>query len=134
METFPPDQLHCNLLGPGNDCLDMMEKQWSDLMAVFHKKHSLSKSGQGISGKFNGVDIRFIMKDVHLQELANMLPVEAETSLTYLRSIKELHLASVAKDFSLARCEKAIFYFEINFWFLHEAYKPSYDLKSTCNN
>ena len=25
MKTFPPDPLHCNLLGPGNDCLDMME-------------------------------------------------------------------------------------------------------------
>ena len=53
-------------------------------MAAFYKKHALSKSGQGIGAKFNGVDIRFIMKDVHLQELANMLLVEAETSLSFL--------------------------------------------------
>ena len=52
MKTFPPDPLHCNLLGPGNDCLDMMEKQWSDLMAAFYKKHALSKSGQGIGCQY----------------------------------------------------------------------------------
>ena len=106
-----------------------MEKQWSDKMTAFYSKHSLSKSGQGIGGKFNGVDIRFIMKDIHLQELANMLPVEAESFLSYLRSIKELHLASVSKEFSLSRCQKVIFYFEINFWFLHEAYNLPMTLK-----
>ena len=58
-----------------------------------------------------------------------MLPVEAKTCLTYLRSIKELHLASVAKDFSLARCEKAIFDFEINFCFLHQAFNLPMTLK-----
>ena len=82
-----------------------------------------------VGGKFNGVDIRFIMKDIHLQELANMLPVEAETFISYLRSIKELQLASVGKEFSLSRCQKAIFYFEINFWFLHEAFNLPMSLK-----
>ena len=40
-----------------------------------------------------------------------------------------LHLASVAKEFSLSRCQKAIFDFEINFWFLHEAYNLPMTLK-----
>ena len=70
-------------------------------MFSFYKRHSLSKSGQGVGGKFNGVDIRFIMKENHLQELSSMLPVEAEPFLNYLRSIKELHSATVSKEFSL---------------------------------
>ena len=77
------------MLGPGNDCLDKMEELWKDNMFSFYKRHALSKSGQGVGGKFNGVDIRFIMKENHLQELASMLPVEAEPFLNYLRSIKE---------------------------------------------
>ena len=115
MKTFPPDPLHCNLLGPRNDCLDKMEELWKDIMFSFYKRHSLSKSGQGVGGKFNGVDIRFIMKENHLQELSSMLPVEAELFLNYLRNINELHSATVSKEFSLERCECAVFNFEVNF-------------------
>ena len=102
-----------------------MEYHWGDAMTLFYKKHALKKSGQGIGGKFNGADIKFIMKDLHLQELSNMLPVEAEPFINYLRSIKELHFVSVSKDFSLSRCEKAIFDFEVNFLFLHAEYNFS---------
>ena len=48
------------------------------------------------------------------------LPVEAESFINYLRSIKELHSATVSKEFNLERCEKAVFDFEILFWYLHE--------------
>ena len=117
------------MLGPGNDCLDKMEELWKDTMFSFYKKHALSKSGQGVGGKFNGVDIRFIMKDNHLQEVASRLHVEAEPFINYLRSIKELHSATVSKDFSLERCESAVFNFEVNFWYLHEQYQISMTLK-----
>ena len=69
------------------------------------------------------------MKANHLQELASMLPVEAEPFLNYIRSIKELHSATVSKDFSLERCESADFNFEINFWYLHDMYQLSMTLK-----
>ena len=75
-KTFPPDPLHKDILGPGNDCLDKMEYHWGDAMNSFYKKHALKKSGQGIGGKFNGVDIKFIMKDLHLQELQENLKLK----------------------------------------------------------
>ena len=58
-----------------------------------------------------------------------MLPVEAEPFLSYLRSIRELHLAVVSKDYSYSRCQKTIFDFEINFWHLHENFSLSMTLK-----
>ena len=45
-------------------------------MNSFYKKHALKKSGQGIGGKFNGADINFIMKDLHLQELQENLKLK----------------------------------------------------------
>ena len=58
-----------------------------------------------------------------------MLPVEAEPFFNYLRSIEELLCASVSKEFSLSRCEKAVFDYEINFWFLHELHQLPMTLK-----
>ena len=58
-----------------------------------------------------------------------MLPVEAEPFFNYLRSIEELLCASVSKEFSLSRCEKAVFDYEINFWFLHELFQLPMTLK-----
>ena len=69
------------------------------------------------------------MKYLHLQELSNILPVEAKTFINYLRIIKELQFASVSKDFSLSRCEKPIFDFKVNFWFLHAQYNLPMTLK-----
>ena len=77
MLTFPPDPLHCNLLGPFNDALDKMEFYWKEVIEDFYKRHALKKSGQGAGGKFNGKDIKLIFKDSNLEELSNMLPVEA---------------------------------------------------------
>ena len=76
IKTFPPDPLHKDILGPGNDCLEKMEYHWGDAMNSFYKKHALKKSGQGIGGKFNGADINFIMKDLHLQELQENLKLK----------------------------------------------------------
>ena len=127
--TFPPDPLHCNLLGPMNDAIEKMEFYWQDVMTEFYRRHALKKSGQSAGGKFNGVDIRLIFKESSLEELANMLPVEAEPFLNYFRSIKEMHSAVVSKEYSYSRCEKAIFDFEVNFWHLHNEFSLSMTLK-----
>ena len=58
-----------------------------------------------------------------------MLPVEAEAFLNYLRSIMELHLATISSEYSYSRCEKAVFDFEIHFWYLHEQFNLSMTLK-----
>ena len=62
MKTFPPDPLHCNLLGPVNSCLVIMESLWKEYMESYYRKHGLTRSGQGIGGNFNGVDIRVIIE------------------------------------------------------------------------
>ena len=129
MKTFPPDPLHCNLLGPCNDAIEKMESLWGDVMLEFYRRHALKKSGQSGGGKFNGVDIRLIIKESSLQELATMLPVEAEPFLNYFRSIKELHSAVVLKEYSYSRCEKSVFDYEVNFWHLHAQFSLPMTLK-----
>ena len=32
IKTFPPDPLHCNLLGPVNSCLEIIESLWKEYM------------------------------------------------------------------------------------------------------
>ena len=44
-------------------------------------------------------------------------------------TLKHKYFASVSKDFNYTRCEKAVFYFEINFWFLHEHFQLPMTLK-----
>ena len=66
-KTFPPDPLHCNLLGPVNSCLVKMESLWKEYLESYYRKHGLTRSGQGIGGNFNGVDIRVIIKEKNLQ-------------------------------------------------------------------
>ena len=98
-------------------------------MESYYRKHGLTRSGQGIGGNFNGVDIRVIIKENNLQELALQLPVEGEAFLNYMRSIRELHNAVIAREYSYSRCEKAVFNFETNFWYLHAEYKLPMTLK-----
>ena len=88
MMTFPPDTLYCNLLGPFNDAPEKMEFYWKELMKDFYKRHMLKKSGQGADGKFNGKDIKSIFKDSNLEELSNMLRVEAEPFINYVKRQK----------------------------------------------
>ena len=75
------------------------------------------------------MDIRVIIKENNLQELALQLPVEGESFLNYMRSIRELHSAVVASEYSYSRCESAVFNFETNFWYLHKAYTLPMTLK-----
>ena len=44
-------------------------------------------------------------------------------------TLKHKYFASVSKDFNYTRCEKAVFDFEINFWFLHEHFQLPMTLK-----
>ena len=97
-----------------------MESLWKEYLESYYRKHGLTRSGQGIGGNFNGVDIRVIIKETNLQELSLELPVEAEPFLNYMRAIRELHNAVISSDYSYSRCEKAVFDFETNFGHLHE--------------
>ena len=49
MKTFPPDPLHCNLLGPFNDGLDIMESYWKEIMVEFYSHTSFNSLRVGSS-------------------------------------------------------------------------------------
>ena len=107
MLTYPPDPLHANIIGPGNDCVDLMESIWPEQMKHFFQNHSLHRSGDAVRGKFSGKNIKFILKEKHLQELSQVLPVEAESFLNYLRSVRELHKECILS--SISRMQKRPF-------------------------
>ena len=64
----PPDPLHVNLLGCGNDVLECLEKFFPLEIQKFYKEHNLKKSGEGPGGKFNGPSIKFILREENLCE------------------------------------------------------------------
>ena len=47
MSTLPPDPLHVNHLGAGNDAFDCLEKTYPALMKAFYIAKEVKKSGQG---------------------------------------------------------------------------------------
>ena len=89
--TFPPDPLHINLLGAGNDCIDLLEKVFPEEVNLFFKKYHLTRSGQGVGGKFNGPSVKLILKEESLTDLEDMIPNEGHDFISYLKSIRELH-------------------------------------------
>ena len=71
----------------------------------------MSKSGQEAGGKFNGPSIKFIINEYRLLELSELLPIEAESTINYMRSLRELHRVTVHTQFDSVALEKALFNF-----------------------
>ena len=61
--TLPPDPLHVNLLGCGNDSIEGLENLFPDVMTNFYRAHNMNKSGQMPGGKFNGPSIKYILRN-----------------------------------------------------------------------
>ena len=59
---MPPDPLHNNLLGAGNDACDCLERHFGSEMIKYSENH-LKKSGQGPGEKFNGPSIEYILQE-----------------------------------------------------------------------
>ena len=98
--SLPPDPLHTNLLGAGNDACDKLEHYFPDEMINFYAENHLKKSGQGPGGKFNGPSIKHILKDEILDQLENILPVSASAFITHLIEIwKPTELLFEVKQF-----------------------------------
>ena len=98
---LPPDPLHCNLLGPCNDVLELLEKMYPvEMTEEFYKNLGLKKSGEGPGGKFAGPSIREILKEHRLQQLESILPTNsiAVEFTDYMRSIRSVHQMCVAKN------------------------------------
>ena len=121
MFSLPPDPLHNNLLGAGNDACECLEKHFPAEMMTFYAYNHLKKSGQGPGGKFNGPSIKHILREDILSQLENLLPVNASSFISYLRSLRNLHELCVAEN--LGDYETILFDFKTNFDFLYEEFK-----------
>ena len=99
-----------------NDALELMEKKWQQEMKTFYKIHNLKKSGDGPGGKFIGPKIKLMIHEDRLTELEELLPAEASPFITYLRSIRELHITCIKSDFTEHDWKIALFNFEQNFF------------------
>ena len=62
-------------------------------------------------------------------ELEQILPVGASPFISYLRSIRELHIICITSEFTEAAWKMALFNFEQNFFFLYEVYQLNMTLK-----
>ena len=120
--TLPPEPLHTNLLGPVNDAVELMENKYPQEMQEFYKKHNLKKGGDSVGGKFIGPKVKFIIHEDRLVELEQLLPIDASPFISYLRSIRELHIICITSEFTEAAWKMALFDFEQNFFFLYEVY------------
>ena len=89
--SLPPDPIHTNLLGAGNDACECLEKHFPAEMFNFYAYNPLKKNGQGPGGKFDGPSIKFILREEILCQLENLLPVNASSFISYLRSLSNLH-------------------------------------------
>ena len=81
------------------------------------KKHNLKKGGDSVGGKFIGPKVKFIIHEDRLVELEQLLPIDASPFISYLRSIRELHIICITSEFTEAGWKMALFNFEQNFFF-----------------
>ena len=129
---FPPDPLHCNLLGPVMDALEILEKMYPvEMNEEFYMKHNLKKSGEGPGGKFNGPSIKYILQDRILMDLEAKLPTYsiAQEFTDYFRCIRDLHKACTAQKLDISETQRVIDNFTDKFYHLYMEYNLSMTLK-----
>ena len=73
--------------------------------------------------------VKFIIHEDRLVELEQILPVGASPFISYLRSIRELHIICITSEFTEAAWKMALFDFEQNFFFLYEVHRLNMTLK-----
>ena len=114
---LPPDPLHTNLLGPGNDAIEALESKHPHEMKAHYLNNYLKKSGEGPGGKFNGPSICTLLKECNLNHLETILTPEVIPILNFLRSLKTLHIVCTTSNFTTYKDE--LFDFEQHFNYLY---------------
>ena len=89
---LPPDPLHCNVLGPPNDCFDLMEEVFrNEEVTDFYKRHHEKRSGDAAGGKFERKSVKNLWSDKALLDLSRNFPSEIEPFVRFLRNLREVH-------------------------------------------
>ena len=92
---IPPYPWHVIYIGPFNHVWTCLRKL-TDLKQFEIEQH-MKSIGQGPGGDYNGPTIKNILKDKNLTNLSNFLPLHLHPFVEYLRTIKNVHLLSMAK-------------------------------------
>ena len=90
MQLYPPPQLHCGILGPGNDTMRKLE-EFEQFYAQLHIK------GSGPGGQFNGPTIKKILENHHgkLNQLLDIVSKGGDDYKLFIQHLENLgHLNS----------------------------------------
>ena len=87
MQLYPPPQLHCGILGPGNDTMRKLEEFFPQEIEQFYAQHHIKGSGPG--GQFNGPTIKKILENHH-GKLDQLLDIVSKRGDDYKLFIEHL--------------------------------------------
>ena len=96
---LPPDPLHVILLGPVQDVFTALKLLYPDIMVEFYLRAKIGRRRTQIGGNFTGVELKMLLKETALADLADIVPHGVQIS-QYLRSLRELHKMSVKKQYT----------------------------------
>ena len=103
-EIYPPPQLHVGVLGPGNDVLQFLEKQFPEFMEEFKNRHHIKGSGPGKT--YNGPTLKRIMENKNgiLEDLEKVLSAgkpEFQLFVKHLQNLGQLNRAVNMKSLDI---------------------------------
>ena len=78
---------------------NLLKKLYPGTMVEFHTSCGIGKRRSMIGGNFTGVELKILIKEKNLANLAKVVPNGLEIT-QYLRSLRELHKMCVKKEFS----------------------------------
>ena len=96
---LPPDPLHIILLGPVQDMFTALKSLYPDVMTQFYLRAKIGRRRTQIGGNFTGVELKMLLKEKSLADLADIIPNGAVVT-QYLRSLRELHKMVVKKQYT----------------------------------
>ena len=87
LQLYPPPQLHCGILGPGNDTMRKLEEFFPREIEQFYTQHHIKGSGPG--GQFNGPTIKKILEN-HRGKLDQLHDIVSKKGVDYTLFIQHL--------------------------------------------
>ena len=131
-EIYPPPQLHVGVLGPGNDVLQFLEKQFPVDMEDFKHRHHIKGSGPGKT--LNGPTLKRIMENKKgiLDDLERVLSAgkpEFQLFVQHLSNLGQLNRAVNMKNLDIGLVKTLISDIEFVFKQLQQHFDISMPLK-----
>ena len=132
-QIYPPPQLHTGILGPGNDVMVKLTKDFPKEMEVYKKKFHIKGSGPG--NTLNGPMLKKLMANHNgmLSELGEMLKTHGKPDhqlfVEHLHNLGQLNILVNMKELHLDLIDSAIKEIGRVFKLLQEHFQMSMTLK-----